>query len=195
MEEFEMSFHEAMNKTKAALARIGRRNLIVFGALLVIGGAVYLNVVLFAGGREDGYDGYDAANGMSSTTGTLADGTGEREEDYFVAVSISRQQARDEAPDVLQTVVDSSDVTEDDRNQAYAAMTQIARNIEAEANIETLIRAKGFEDCVAVISDGSVSVVVPASGETLLQSEMAQINEIVYTETGVLPASVKLIVK
>ena len=193
-----MNFRNAMNKTKAVFVKIGRRNLLLIGALFVIGGAVCLNVLLFAGQKKnDGYNGYDKSSGMSSTTGALTDGTGasKQEENYFVAVSVSRQQARDEALDVLQTVLDSQDVSEADKNEAYAAMIKIAKNIEAEANIETLIRAKGFEDCVAVIGDNSVNIVVPSASEQLLQSELAQINEIVYNETGMLPTSVKLIVK
>ena len=192
-----MKFRNAIDKTKAVFVKIGRRNLLLIGALFVIAGAVCLNVLLLSGRDKDGYDGYDKSSGMSSTTGSMTDGTGAgtQEENYFVAVSVSRQQARDEALDVLQTVLDSKDVTETDKNEAYAAMIQIAKNIEAEANIETLIRAKGFEDCVAVISDNSVNIIVPSANEQLLQSQLAQINEIVYSETGMLPTGVKLIVK
>jgi hypothetical protein len=48
------------------------------------------------------------------------------------------------------------------RIQAQEDIAQIAKDIEAEANIEALIKAKGFEDCVAVISGGEITVIVKA---------------------------------
>ena len=63
--------------------------------------------------------------------------------------------------------------------------------METESNIETLIVAKGFEECVAVISDGSVSIVVKSEG--LLPAQISQINEIVYEQSGISPTNVKII--
>ena len=57
--------------------------------------------------------------------------------------------------------------------------------------METLIKSKGFEECVAVISEGGASVVVKSSG--LLENEIAQIQEIVYDTAGILPANLKII--
>ena len=66
-----------------------------------------------------------------------------------------------------------------------------AVDIQNEASIETLVKAKGFTDCVAVISENSVSVVV--SAETLLASDAAQILSIVYETTGISPDKVSII--
>ena len=63
--------------------------------------------------------------------------------------------------------------------------------METEANIESLIVAKGFEECVAVISGDSASIVVKSEG--LLASEISQINEIVYEQSGISPVNVKII--
>lgn len=54
-----------------------------------------------------------------------------------------------------------------------------------------MIKSKGFEECVAVISEGGASVVVKSSG--LLENEIAQIQEIVYDTAGILPANLKII--
>lgn len=70
-------------------------------------------------------------------------------------------------------------------------MSQIAKDIEREANIETLIEAKGFSDCVAVVNGSTVSIVVKSEG--LLPNDIAQINEIVYEQTGVEPVNVKIV--
>ena len=67
----------------------------------------------------------------------------------------------------------------------------MAKIMEAEANIETLIVAKGFEECVAVISGDGASVVVKSDG--LQAAQISQINEIVYEQSGILPVNIKII--
>ena len=75
-------------------------------------------------------------------------------------------------------------------------MNDIAVMVEEmakEANIEALIKAKGFDECVTIISGTTANVIVKSEG--LLETEVAQILEIVYSETGITPASVKIIEK
>ena len=112
---------------------------------------------------------------------------------YFSSTQVSRARARDEALEVLQSVVDSANTDDVAKTQALADISQIAKDMEAESNIETLIVAKGFEQCVAVISSGTINVVVKA--ETLTQSDIAIINEIVYEQSGIVPANVKIVHK
>ena len=70
-------------------------------------------------------------------------------------------------------------------------MVKISGFREKENNIETLVKAKGFEKCVAVVNDTEVSIVVKTDG--LLQSDMLQIQEIAAGETGFELANVKII--
>ena len=72
-------------------------------------------------------------------------------------------------------------------------MAKIAEEIECESNIETLIKAKGFEECVVVIGNGKANVIV--SGANLLASEVAQIREIVYTQANITPENITIIEK
>ena len=181
---------------KNAYHKIGKRNLIVALAILVIAGAVYVNYRIFS--DPIGSIGY-GTNNMEDTYGAAAGGDGqsaeagktEAEDGYFAATVLSRQKARDEALGVLQTVVDSADAMQETKAQAFADISQIAKDIESEANIETLIEAKGFENCVAVVNGSTVNIVVKSDG--LLPSEIAQINEIVYEQAGTLPINVKIV--
>ena len=68
-----------------------------------------------------------------------------------------------------------------------------AEGMESEANIESLVRSKGFEQCVAVVNGGKCSVIVESDG--LLQSEVAQISEIVWEQAGIAPENLKIIEK
>ena len=76
---------------------------------------------------------------------------------------------------------------------AAAKISKIAVDIQNEINIETLVKAKGFEECVAIIGDDAVSVVVKA--ESLQANEAAQIFAIVYETTGVSPENISIISK
>ncbi len=174
------------------LSKIGRRNMIIIVAVLLIGGAVALNYAVFYGGN-DGID-YGASNMGDANTGADASGGGNTGDTYFSAAILSRTQARDEAIEVLQTVLASEDALEETKAQALADISRIALEIEKESNIETLVRAKGFSECVAVVNGDSASVIVKSEGE-LLQNQVAQINEIVYEQTGIHPANIKILAK
>jgi len=173
------------------LAKIGRRNMIIALAVLLIGGAVALNYFIFYDGKDD-ID-YGASNmGDASTDG--GSGSSVSTDTYFSAAQLSRQQARDEALEVLQTVLSNSDALESTKEQALSDISRIALEIEKESNIEALVRAKGFSECVAVVNGDSASVIVKSEGD-LLQNQVAQINEIVYEQTGILPANIKILSK
>ena len=115
------------------------------------------------------------------------------EDGYFSATQVSRQRARDEALEVLQSVVDSESADEATKTEALLEIADLARAMEAEANIETMVIAKGFERCVAVINGDTCSVVV--NGTELQENQISQINEIVYEQAGILPANIRIVTK
>lgn len=176
------------------IMKIGKRNLIITASVLLIGVAVLLNWVLFSGSKvnKDGYQNYDKPSDKQEEqkgNDTPTDQTGT----YFSATQVSRQRARDEALEVLQSVVDNKESSETVKAEALAGIAAIADEIQKEANIESLITAKGFEQCVAVLSGEKVQVVVKA--EELQPAQIAQINEIVYAQTGIAPTGVTIINK
>lgn len=171
------------------LAKIGRKNLIIVCAVLLLGGAVCLNYFLFYKPEKD--VGYGTSNMGDADQGT---DTKVAADAYFSATQLSRQQARDEALEVLQTVVSSNDALETTKDQALNDISRIALEIAQESDIEALVKAKGFEQCVAVISGDSASIIVK-SAEELLPGQAAQISEIVYQQAGILPANVKILRK
>jgi stage III sporulation protein AH len=160
--------------------------------VLLIGVAVWLNWMIFAN-NDDGYTGYDKSSGMDTSygvdTNTGAD-TNANLDSYFASTQINRQRARDEALEVLQSVVENAAADEATRNQALADISKIAKNMEAEANIETLIIAKGFAQCVAVVNGDMATIVVEA--ENLTPADIAIINEIVYDQTGIKPINITI---
>lgn len=179
------------NIGKFFASKAGRSTIIV-ASMLLIGLAVYLNYRWFydpASSLGYGENNMEDNYGDSQQTGT----GGQTEEDYFAAVSLSRSQSRDEAIEVLKLTLENSEASEEAKAEASERISKIALDIQNEANIETLVKAKGFEECVAVISDDSVSVVV--SAESLQATQVAQIMSIVYETTGISPEKVSVVQK
>ena len=107
------------NKFQMILEKIGKRNIIIACAVLLIGAAVLMNFILFSGSNQNGgYDGYDQPSG--SVSDDAGDSTATDANAYFSATQVSRQRARDEALEVLQAVVENVDATEAMKNEALA---------------------------------------------------------------------------
>jgi stage III sporulation protein AH len=187
MGKFKNTVKNGLKRVGGAISSLGRRNLIVICAVLLIGVAVYLNIVLFGASNDIAYG---SGNMSDASTGTSLEGD-DGADSYFATAQLSRSRARDEAIQVLQTVVDSSEALEVTKEQALSDMSKIAQDIANESNIETMVLSKGFEECVAVVNGDSVSVIVKTDG--LLPAEVAQIAEIVYEQTGIEPINVKIV--
>lgn len=177
---------------KNGVKNFGVRNLAIVLSVLIIGISVYVNLALF--GDKTGTD-----NGGQPSGGQVTDGgntdvdAGNTIEDYFSAAVIDRESARDEALEVLQGVVDDAEASEDAKEQALKDIATMAKVIENESNIETLVKAKGFEECVAVINGDRANVIVKSEG--LQPNDLSQILEIVYLQAGILPENVTIMEK
>lgn len=181
-------------KAKKFFSSKSARSALLIVAVLLIGLAVYLNYQWFydpIGSLGYGDNNMDDANGDSAQTGT--DSTGSGESDYFTATALTRKQSRDEAISVLKLVTENTEASEEAKASASAKISQIAVDMQNEANIESLLKAKGFENCIAVISENSASVVVKA--DDLQANECAQILTVVYETAGILPENVSIINK
>lgn len=189
-----MKFETVKEKVKTFCKKVGKRNFIIFGAVVLIATAVAVNVAIFAKDEDDGFD-YDQSAGMNADTQNPQQNQNDTDvsasDSYFSSVQVSRQRTRDEAIEVLQSVVDNTSSTETAKNEALAEINKLATIMASEANIETLIMAKGFEECVAVLSNQDARIVVKSEGLTAAQ--ISQINEIVYSEAGISPLNITII--
>ena len=169
-----------------------KRYAVLMTVVLFVCAAVYLNWSYSQKENATVPGGLPTTENMPLGGDESSSSTAERAE-YFASVRLSRQQARDEASQTLQTV-SSSDVTDQETIDAAAEqMMKIADWTVKESEIESMIKAKGFEDCVVFITDEGVTVTV-ASPEGGLSSPMAaQITDIIKTETGYTADSLKII--
>ena len=115
------------------------------------------------------------------------------EEDYFAAARLSRQEARDEALSILQATVDDPNADATAVSAASDSITAMAEVTLAESEIENLMAAKGYTDCVAYIGENSVSVVVSVPEGGLQAADVAKITDIVLGQTSFAADQVKII--
>ena len=192
---------------KRFFERIGKRNLVIAGAVTLVIAAVAVNWIVFSGeSGEDGFD-YNASAGMNTGYGTTLN-TGEvgdtaskptgsdptSTDSYFSSVEISRQRARDEALEVLNAVVENDQASDAVKAEAMAEIQTIAKEMSQESNIESILMGKGFAQCLAVINGDSANIVVKTEGQ-LNASQLAQINAVVYEQAGIEPVNITIVAK
>lgn len=188
--------------------KIWKRNVVVAAIMLFVCAAVYLN---WSYGQEveagtESVDGKllgeatlvgnsadDAL--LSGSEGNAQQTQADRTEQtgYFSSARLNRQQARDSALSLLQEAAADETANQAMIDEANASIQTMATNTLAEAQIENLVTAKGYADCVCFISDASASIVVAAVDGGLTDSDAARITEIVKEETGLNAAQIKII--
>lgn len=111
--------------------------------------------------------------------------------DYFATAKKERENARKEASDTVEELLKTDKLTEKDKKEIMQKIENINKNIQTEADIETLLKAKGFEKCLVIINDKGITVIVKSDG--LNASQTMQIQDIVTTETSINLQNLKII--
>ena len=112
--------------------------------------------------------------------------------DYFASARLTRQQARDNAISLLQEAAEQENADQAVANEASEGIQVLASYTLKEAQIENLVTAKGYTDCVAFMGDESVSVVVSTKSGELTAEDVAKITDITMTETGFPAGNIKI---
>ena len=167
--------------------KIWKKNLVAAAVLLTVCGGIYVN---WAYGQSqavsDLTDTLDESKILSTDKLVMADESITNNDatntmtDYFAAVRLSRQEARDSAVNLLQEAIAYGDETAAQSSTKLEEMVNLA---VCEAQIESLVIAKGYSDCVAYIADDGISVAVAAPEGGLQQPDVAVIADIVITQS------------
>ena len=167
--------------------KIWKKNLVAAAVLLTVCGGIYVN---WAYGQEKAVsnltDTLDESKILSadklvmSGSDQTAMDSGNTMTDYFAAVRLSRQEARDSAVNLLQEAIAYGD---ENASQSSAKLEEMVDLALCEAQIESLVIAKGYTDCVAYISNDAISVAVAAPEGGLQQPDVAVIADIVINQS------------
>lgn len=168
--------------------KIWKKNLIAAAVLVTVCAGIYINWLYSEDqAAMDLTDTLDAEKLLSSDMLVMAGDAVDLEDavntvtDYFAAVRLSRQEARDSAVTLIQEAMSYDQ--EEDALQTNAQLEQIVQTALTEAQIESLIIAKGYTDCVAYISDEGISVAVASPEGGLQDADVAVIADIIMTQT------------
>ncbi|MBQ9647579.1 MAG: SpoIIIAH-like family protein [Oscillospiraceae bacterium] len=113
--------------------------------------------------------------------------------DYFATARLSRQQARDSALSLLQEAGAADEIDAQVAGEISQSIEALASNTMTEAQIENMVTAKGYDDCVVFLSNDSVSVVVSTQTDGLQTEDIAKITDIVKQETGLPVSAIKIL--
>lgn len=196
---------------------VWKRNAVVVAIVLFVGAAVYLN---WSYSKETAEGGKDGEGGKLLGQTTLVNGEeggkpettdpgaqasadpsaspsqqpeGTSSTGYFASARLNRQQARDSALELLQQAAADENAQQTMLDEANASIQAMAALTLSEANVENLVTAKGYGDCVCFINENSASVVVSSTADGLNETDIAKIAEIVMEETGLTPTKVTII--
>lgn len=139
------------------------------------------------GKAEDGKQTAGDSQGQANDPATAESGS------YFSTARLNRQQARDNALSLLQEAAKDEKADQTAVDEANASIQTMADATVTEAQIENLITAKGYTDCVAFLGEDSISVVVSALDNGMTDADAARIGEIVMEQTGLKADQIKII--
>lgn len=191
--------------------KFGKRQLVLAALVVALGAAVYLNwqfadnnaliqqtsasankeigQAQFVNNSTDSSVSKDKNTGSNTSSNSSKDTGGKKtqpSEDalaYFAQVKVERQKTHDGAADLAKEVLEAADSSDEAKKEAVVKAAEIAKNMEQETNIESLIKAKGFSQCLAFIQNGECSIVV-CKGE-LDDDGVIAIKDIVTGQSGI----------
>ena len=162
-----------------------KRNLTMLAVLMFVCAAVALNWSYNnRGGTPDSEMVSAEDEAMMSANAEFADNLVNTGSEYFAEARLTRQVSRDEALELLQTAATSENASQETIDSAMSAISAMAACTMQEAQIENLLIAKDFADCVVYIGNDTVTVAVPAPAEGLSEEAVARITDIICSETA-----------
>ncbi len=200
-----------------------KRNAVVATVLLFVCAAVYLNWryagnVVASDGQtqlQDGQGTVQSAEGGGTGGGRVlgdaslvggvptmesqnsedleTDAPAQEADTYFDTARLSRQQSRDNALSILREAAEQEGAEQASIDEANRAIQTLAGYTMQESQIENLVIAKGYEDCVAFMGENGISVVVSAGADGLQAEDAAKIMDIVLDETEYSADQIKIL--
>ena len=197
---------------------VWKRNAVVVAIVLFVGAAVYLNwsygreaaannggtdsdgsgkllgQAALVNGKEDGKQGEDGQTGAQPSADPSAKPSASGEQTgYFASARLNRQQARDSALSLLQDAASREDADDAVKNQLNDNIQTMADYTVTEAQIENLVIAKGYIDCVAFIGEDALSLAVAAPEGGLTEADTAKIVDVVNQTADFTADQIKII--
>lgn len=165
-----------------------KRHIVLAALILALGTAVYINwrygseTIQPAGAIHSSNSAQLGdvlyVNGEVASSSSISSGVSKQ----FTEASLSRQKARDEAVQLLKTILTAAESSDEARKDAVEQAAKLAAHIEQESKIESLLEAKGYENCLAFLDQDRANILVQSDG--LQAYETITIQDIVHNQSG-----------
>lgn len=172
---------------------IGKKQIIMTCLTLMLAVAVYINYTTAPEIKESENivsvsDDKDIANyGDTEFVNAEVDASAD---DYFAQARLDKMNNRDEAVQTLQSMIGGGDITADEQVVKALDAVEVSKLIESEGTIESLVKAQGFQDCVAYLDGESAKVVVKTEG--LDKAQAAAIKDIIIGQSDVSAENIRI---
>lgn len=174
------------------MKQLWKRNAVAAVILVLVCAAIFLNG-RYAEKAEQPAKVLGQAQQVDAAADDAAEVSGEAGgKDYFASARLTRQQSRDSALSLLKEASENEDVDAETANEAAKSIQTLAAYTLSEAQIENMITAKGYDDCVVFLSEDGASIVVSTGEDGLQTEDVARITDIVKQETGLSAECIKI---
>lgn len=112
---------------------------------------------------------------------------------FFEQARLKREKAHDETVDTIQKSLKGSALSAEEKKAYTDQMAAALEDLNAENEIETLIRAKGFADCLCFLQAGRADLTVMTAGEPLTAAQVAQIRDVVLSKSSVTAQNITVV--
>ena len=160
-----------------------KRNVTIIAVLLCLSAAVYLNWSYNNRSADEAMADAELASSKAAEETSAEQSLDELVADYFAQARLTRQQSRDEAISLLEAAAASENASQETIDSAINTISVMANYSMMETQVENLLLAKEFSDCVVYIGNDCVTVAVPAPSDGLDADAVARITDIVCSET------------
>ena len=97
--------------------------------------------------------------------------------EFFESARLTRSKARDEALDTLKKSLKDAKLSDAEKDQLTTELSARISNITLETKLETLIKSKGFADCVVNLEGSKANVTVMTENDALTAEEVTRIRD------------------
>ena len=112
---------------------------------------------------------------------------------FFEEARLKRTKAHDEAMDTIQKTLKSASLSAEEKKTYTQQLTGNLEDLNAENEIETLVKAKGFADCLCFLQSGRADLTVMTSGDALTAAQVAQIRDVVLSKSSVTAQNITVV--
>lgn len=168
--------------------KFNKRNLVVASLVIALGAAVYLNwqfgdtsAMFTSSTKELGEAEY--VNKDTTLTNPTETSLSKKQQNYFSKARTDREQAQDRIISIAKEVLEKAEASPQAKESAVAQTEKIENYILYQTNIENLLKAKGFSDCICCITEEGCSVVVTKSD--MEEDSPMIIKDVVFGQTGI----------